>query len=382
MSHSVPHIVVLGSGFGGLATSNEIRKFLPESEAKVTVVDKKDWFMMDLVKLWIIKGTRKFDTSKRPLNSISKKGINFLNEQVTKIEPQTKTVYTSNQKIPYDFLVIALGVELDSEKIPGLKKHGMILYDLEHVPKIHEKIMSFQKGKIAFAITGLPYKCPPAPYEAALIIGSMLKESGNRSNTKIDFYSPTPITMPAAGPEVSKQLLDILESENIAFHGSKKTVSVEDKKIFFEDSESGFDLLIAVPPHKVPDVVVESGITQSGDYIHVDRNCKTKFENVYAIGDVTTMQVTKESVVPKAGIFAEGQGIAVGRNICSIINQEKEQSVFDGKGGCFVEMGQKAGYVEVDLFSGEQPTTRLKPADIEHMLEKERFEKERLEKWL
>lgn len=382
MAESVPHIVILGGGFGGLAASNEIRKFLSESEARVTIIDKKDWFMMDLVKLWIIKGIRNFETSKRLLTSLGKKGINFLNEEIVKIEPHTKTVYTSEQKLSYDFLIIALGVELAPKMVPGLEDNGMILYDLEEVPKIHQRITAFQKGKIAFSIMGLPYKCPPAPYEAALIINDMLKKSDKRNQTELDFYTPAPITMPAAGPEVSNQLLEILESENINFHGSSKPVSVRPGKIVFEDSEAEFDVLIAVPPHKVPDVVVDSGIAEKGKYIQVERDCKTQFDNVYAIGDVTLMQVTKDAVVPKAGIFAEGQGIAVGRNICSIIKKEKEQSTFDGKGGCFVEMGENAGYVEVDLFSEQQPITRLRPAGREYMQEKERFEKERLEKWL
>lgn len=382
MAGSVPHIVILGGGFGGLAASNEIRKFLSESEARVTIIDKKDWFMMDLVKLWIIKGIRNFETSKRLLTSLGKKGINFLNEEIVKIEPHTKTVHTSEQKLSYDFLIIALGVELAPKMVPGLEDNGMILYDLEEVPKIHQRITAFQKGKIAFSIMGLPYKCPPAPYEAALIINDMLKKSDKRNQTELDFYTPAPITMPAAGPEVSNQLLEILESENINFHGSSKPLSVRPGKIVFEDSEAEFDILIAVPPHKVPDVVVDSGIAEKGKYIQVERDCKTQFDNVYAIGDVTSMQVTKDAVVPKAGIFAEGQGIAVGRNICSIIKKEKEQSTFDGKGGCFVEMGENAGYVEVDLFSEQQPITRLRPAGREYMQEKERFEKERLEKWL
>jgi sulfide:quinone oxidoreductase len=375
-------ILIIGGGFGGLAAANELRKNL-SPDVKITIIDKKDYFMMDLVKLWIIKGTRKFETSKRPLNTIVKKGIDFVNEQVTLIDTNQKKVKTAINEFSYDYLIVATGVELAPEKISGLSANGMILYDLEHASKIRQKILDMKSGKIAFAITGMPYKCPPAPFEAALIINSMLQEIGTRKNISIDFYSLGQITLPAAGPEVSKQLLDILESENIKFHGSCKTISVEQNKLKFEDGNiANFDLLIAVPPHKAPKIIYDAGLAQEGMFIPVKRDCRTQFDKVYAVGDVTNMMVTDKIAVPKAGIFAEGQGVAVAQDIISQIRKEKTNSIFEGKGGCFVEMGTTAGYVYVDMFSEPNPITRLdKPAPV-HMEEKEQFEKERIEKWL
>lgn len=375
-------ILIIGGGFGGLAAANELRTNLP-SDVKITIIDRKDYFMMDLVKLWIIKGTRKFETSKRPLNTIVKKGIDFVNEQVTLIDTGQQKVKTTTKELSYDYLIVAAGVELAPEKITGLSANGMILYDLEHVSKIRQKILDMKSGKIAFAITGMPYKCPPAPFEAALIINSMLQEIGTRKNISIDFYSLGPITLPAAGPEVSKQLLDILESENIRFHGSHKIISVEQNTLKFEDqSTANFDLLIAVPPHKAPQVIYDTGLAREGMFIPVKRDCKTQFDKVYAIGDVTNMMATEKIAVPKAGIFAEGQGIAVAQDIISQIRKEKTNSIFEGRGGCFVEMGTTAGYVYVDMFAEPNPITRLDKPATEHMVEKEQFEKERLEKWL
>ncbi len=376
------HILILGGGFGGLAAANELRSNL-SADVKITVIDKKDYFMMDLVKLWIIKGTRKFETSKRPLQTITKKGIEFVNEQVVAIDPKQRKVKTASGEFSCDFLIIAMGVELGPEKIPGLNGNCLVLYDLEDGPKIRNEILKIKSGKIAFAITGMPYKCPPAPFEAALIIDSMLKGQKVREEIEIDFYSPAPITLPAAGPEVSKQLLDILEQQNIKFHGNCKTILVEKNQLKFEDGTSAkFDLLIAIPPHRAPKTVYECGLAQEGAYIPVKRDCKTGYDKVYAIGDVTTMMVTDKIAVPKAGIFAEGQGIAVARDIISQIKKGQDAPIFDGRGGCFVEMGNTAGYVYVDMFADPNPITRLDKPTQEHLVEKEKFEKERLEKWL
>ena len=103
-------ILILGGGFGGLAAANELRSNLPD--AKITIIDKKNYFMMDLVKLWIIKGTRKFETSKKPLQSVIKKGIDFVNEQVISIDTQQKRVKTTSKDLSYNYLIVAAVVEL------------------------------------------------------------------------------------------------------------------------------------------------------------------------------------------------------------------------------------------------------------------------------
>ncbi len=372
----------MGGGFGGLAAANELRENLTQ-DTRITIVDKKDWFMMDLVKLWMIAGSREFETSKRPLSNVTKKGIEFINENVTKIDLENKIVRTSYRRLHYDYLIIALGVELAPEQIAGLKENSLVMYDLNDVTKIHDGIRKMKSGKLAIAITGMPYKCPPAPYEAALLIRSVLEETGSSNSIQMDFYSPAPITLPAGGPQVSEEILQILKSKNIEFHGNHKTVSVEQNKLKFESGETDFDLLITVPPHKVPLVVIDCGLALSGKFVEVDRRCKTKFDSVYAIGDVNQIMVTDKIAVPKAGIFAEGEGVTVARNIISRIKKEREGAVFDGKGGCYLETGKKnAGYIRVDMYADPTPVTELKSPTPDYFLEKEKFEKERLEKWL
>lgn len=177
--------------------------------------------------------------------------------------------------------------------------------------------------------------------------------------------------------------MQILKSKNIEFHGNHKTISVEQNKLKFESGEADFDLLITVPPHKVPLVAVDCGLAQPGKFIEVNRACKTKFENVYAIGDVNQIMVTDKIAVPKAGIFAENEGITVARNIISKIKKEQEVAIFDGKGGCFLETGKKtAGYIRVDMYATPAPITELDASSPDYFIEKEKFEKERLDKWL
>ena len=130
------------------------------------------------------------------------------------------------------------------------------------------------------------------------------------------FYSPASITLPSAGPEVSRQILELVNSKQIIFHYLSKIKSVESKKLIFEDDESDFDLLLAIPPHVAPKVIYDSGLAKEPGFIPIDRYCKTPFENVFAVGDVTSLVVTENMAVPKAGIFAEGEGITVAKKYC------------------------------------------------------------------
>jgi len=379
----IPHVVILGGGFGGLSAANELRNSLSSSQIKITVIDKKDWFMVGFAKLWIINGTRTFENSIGSLNELQKKEIDFIKDEIMTINLENKNIETKSQNISFDFLIISMGAILAPQKISGLEENGFNLYDHNQLSEIHDRLGNMKSGKIAIVIMGMPYKCPPAPFEASLLIDSMLRKLGVRDSIQIDFYSPAPITLPAAGTEVSKQILEIISSEKIIFHNLSKIKSVEHKKLIFENSEADFDLLLAVPPHIAPKVIYDSGLAKEPGFIPIDRDCKTPFENVFAIGDVTNLVVTENMAVPKAGIFAEGEGITVARNIISKIQSKEESILFDGKGGCFIESGRNtASVIEVDMFSNPQPSTNITEATADNLSKKLEFEKERLSKWL
>ena len=380
---NIPHVVILGGGFGGLAAANEIRNSLDSSKVKITIIDKKDWFMVGYAKLWIMNGTRTFENSIGSLDNLSKKQINFIKDEITEINPKNSFVKIKSGKISFDFLIISMGAILAPEKIPGLVENGFNLYDHNQLHQINKKLNEIKSGKIAIVIMGMPYKCPPAPFEASLLVDSMLRKRGIRDSVQIDFYSPAPITLPAAGPEVSKQILDLVNSEKITFHNSQKIKHVEPKKLIFENNEYNFDILLAIPPHIAPKVIYDSNLALKPGFISIDRDCKTPFENIFAVGDVTSLTVNDTMAVPKAGIFAEGEGIVVAKNIISKLESNEKSILFAGKGGCFLESGRDtASIIEVDMFTNQKPTTKLTESTKDNLSKKLDFEKERLSKWL
>jgi sulfide:quinone oxidoreductase len=394
MSSEGKQILILGAGFGGLTTANILQKNLSLSSVKhqISIVDSKDYFIMGLVNLWILSGIRTLEDSKIALSRLENKGISYLNGEVTSIDPVSRTVTiegSSTLRLEYDYLVIALGSEFALGHVRGfLENGGFNLYDAEQVPKLREKILSLKKGRIAICITSVPYKCPPAPYEASLLINDILVKNGTRDSIDIEIYTPTPIALPVAGTKVSQDVTNLLDDSHINFHPSHKIKRVSEEIEFENGNRVNYDLLIGIPPHKVPEVIRNSDLIKQGqNWINVDKfSLKTDFQNVFAIGDVNEIKVNENVAIPKAGVFAEAQAKVVSQEIIDDIenNRDKLSSPkFDGKGFCFMEVGdKKAGYIATDFYNEDGPVTLLEPPSKESYEKKLDFERSKISEWL
>lgn len=375
-------ILILGAGFGGLAAATELRKGLGQDH-RVIVVDRKRSFMMGLVKLWILEGSRKLEESQTPFDGLNAKGIEYLNDEVTRIDVASSRVQAKEHGwIEYDYLVLALGAELVPDRIAGFTGRGYNLYDAQQVPGLRDRLLELKRGRVAVAIMGMPYKCPPAPFEASLIIDGMLAGQGSRSSVEIDVYSPAPVALPVAGPQVSANVVDMISQRGIRFNPSHKLKSVSDHLEFENGSKADYDVLVGIPPHRAPEVIRSAGLAE-GDWVTVDRSTmKTRLANVYAIGDVTEIKVGAMAV-PKAGIFAEEQGKVAARQIMGEIGGRPAAVAFAGRGYCFMEVGNgRAGYLDADFFNPAGPVFRLEAPSEQNFQKKQDFERTRVKEWL
>jgi sulfide:quinone oxidoreductase len=388
-------VLILGGGFGGLTSANLIRKSLSQEECEITVVDKYQYFMMGLVNLWILSGSRKLEDSQVALNNLQNKGIKFLNDEITGIDPSENSVTTKTNpnKLKYDYLVVALGAEIAPKLIDGFEDNDQScfnVYDAKQVPLLREKLLSMKSGRVVVCIADIPYKCPPAPYEVSLLINDILVKNATRDSIDLNMYVPTPIALPVAGPTMSQDVVKLLNNNHINFHPLHKLKRVSDKKtIEFENgNKTSYDVLVMIPPHQVPKIIKDSNLLGDGDqhWINVDRfTLRTKYKNVFAIGDVTEIRFDQTTTIPKAGIFAEGEAKIVSQQIINEIKNinSKKAVKFDGKGFCFMEIGdKKAGYIDTDFYNEAGPITRLDPPSGEFYQKKLDFERSRLNEWL
>jgi sulfide:quinone oxidoreductase len=386
-------IIILGGGFGGLCISNILRQNL-DATHEIIVIDKKDYFMMGLTNLWILDGRRTLEDSRIPLSNLESKGIKYIHDIVTMIDVKSKIIKTLNHRVPinYDFLVIALGAELTTDVIPGFNKYyGFNLYDEENIPCLRKKILSLEKGRIAIAIMGIPYKCPPAPFESAFIIDKLLRNNvGRREKIEIDIYFPSNVPLPVAGEQPNSDLISLLKRQDINMFPNFSLQKVDSNYLQFNNKQKKeYTILIGIPLHFLPSVLSTSGLVEKErNWIPVDKfTLKTKFSDVFAIGDVTEIKINDAVSVPKAGIFAEGQARSVASQIINKINISTEEPdniiKFDGTGFCFMDTGNgKAGFIDTNFYNNDGPITILKEPSIQYYVQKISFESQRMKEWL
>ena len=378
-----PRILILGGGFAGLTVANELLN-QTGTQLQISIVDKNEYFSMGANKLWVLAGYRK-EAAKRSRKLLSKKGIQFLKEEIIAIHVDGKNVETKSEILSYDYLVVALGAEPVPSLIPGLSESGFNLYSRDDIPPLKEAITEFQGGKVVVFI-GTPYKCPPAPYEGTIIVDELLRKGGVRELTTIDIYTAQPIALPIAGKEISEKFAQILNEREIDLHFKKEISRIDatTKTIFFPEGDPiHFDLLIGIPPHRPPRVVTDSQLTSETPWISVNpKTLQTAYENVFALGDVAAVMLPNGKLLPKAGTFAELEGLVVAKNISSKVNGMKETAAYDGTGYCFAELGpRRAAYMKGEFFAEPSPLVTLEEVSQEGFEKKEKFEEERLERW-
>ena len=373
--------IVLGGGFGGVAAVLRLRERLGDS-ASVTLIDRRASFMMGLRILSVLAGQSDRAGGTRSLSRLTSKGIRVLQDEVTAIDLGRKTVTARTASLQYDALVVALGAELRPDLVPGYQPAGSNLYDPEQVEAIAARVASIERGRIGVGIFGVPYKCPPAPYEAAFLIDDVLRRRGVRSRVEVEVFTPQPMSLPVAGTAVCTQVEGRLASRRIVFLPNHKVVAVEGRDVVFASGRRSYDVLIGVPPHRAPGVIKSSGLA-AGEWIRPNpATCATSAEGVYAAGDATEMPLANSMMLPKAGVFAEAQGLVAADRIAAALTGGQTGSSFDGRGYCFIETGEgMATAIRGDFFATPEPQIEVADPSAEILNEKRNFETARLAAW-
>jgi len=369
-------IVVLGAGFGGLELSTLLSESLADS-SEITLIDKNDAFVFGYLKLDVMFGHADALAVRLPYKNFTKPAVRMLQQTITSIDPVKRRVITDKGTFEADYLVVALGAEYDFAATPGLVDVTEF-YTMAGAERMRDLLPKFTGGRGLVGVCGAPYKCPPAPSECALMLHDYLVKRGVRQNCEIDFVLPLSAPVPPS-PETSRALVDAFNERGIKFHPNKRIASIDAvKKIATLDdgAEMGFDLFFGVPKHRVPPVVLDSGLAENGWITVNPRTLETKFANVYAVGDGAN------TGTPKAGVFAEGAAKAVATALIAKIGNVGKPVEYNGFGTCYIEFGgNRIGKVEVDFLSGPKPTGNYYEPSVALREEKDHFGSSRRARW-
>lgn len=369
--------MILGAGFAGLELAARLSDSLAD-EVRVTLIDQNDAFSFGYSKLDVLFGRKATVDVLLPYDEIAKEGVQFNRECVTSIEPETRHVTTDRQSYDADVLVVALGADYDFAATPGFEEGGFEYYSLAGAERMRDALPEFESGTILIGILGQPFKCPPAPFEGALLLHDYLVQRGIRKAAEIRVIGPMAAPVPIA-KQVSQSILDALRERAIEYVPNQHITGLDTrtKNARLASGRSApYDLFVGIPVHRVPQVVETSGLAVDG-WIPVDpTNLATRFADVYAVGDVTGAPVAK------AGVFAESAAAVVADDIAARLRGDVLQRPWDGAGNCYIEFGGGAvGKVEANFLGGPTPTARLVGPSPELAADKEAFGATRRERW-
>lgn len=374
------HVLILGGGFGGIATAHRLKQRLGD-QVEVTLVDRSPYFMVGFRKSWALIGESPLEAGQKPIDGLSRIGVNVRRATIEAIHPQEKSATVDGEIIRADALVVALGAELNPSAMPGFTEHAYNVYDPNDIPRAEKALNEFRGGRLVIGIFGAPYKCPPAPLEMAMLIQEKFKK--NDVQASIEVFTPQPVTLPILSQASCDAVDSRLLENGIRTYGHHKALRVEAGEVVFEKRSIGYDLLLGIPPHRAPAVVRESGLTGESGWIEINpHTCETSFEDVYAIGDSTQVTLANKKTLPKAGLFAEMMGETVAERLSDIFEGKEPTAQFSGEGGCFFEVGNReAMMIKGNFLAEPAPAVELTEPSKEYYDQKVKFEIDRWAKW-
>lgn len=379
-------VAVVGGGIGGVVAARRLRqKVAPED--RVVLVERDPAFVFQPSLLWVMSGARQPSQLRRDVRRLRRRGIEVLEAAATEIDTARRVVETTEGPLAADRIVLAVGAERAPAALSGFEAAALDLYTLDGAVAARGVLERVDAGRVVVLVSSMPYKCPAAPYEAAFLADAMLRRRGVRDRVQVEVVTPEPLPMPTAGPVLGEALRGMLEARDIGFNplSPVETVDAEAHHLVMASGESRpFDVLLGVPPHRAPEIARRSGLAAESGYVPVDASTLAAGpEGVYAIGDATAIPLAGGKFLPKAGVFAEKEAEVVASRIAADLAGRSPSETFDGKGACFVELGDgSAAYATGDFYASDAPQIEMKKPGRHWHLAKVAFEQYWLRRFL
>jgi sulfide:quinone oxidoreductase len=334
-------VVILGGGVGGTIVANLLAKKLRADEAEVTLVDKTGKHVYQPGFVYVAFEKQRPKKLVRDERNLLRKRVRLVVGEAVKIDTEGKKVHLADERVlEYDRLVIALGARLTPDELPGFNEAAHHFYSLEAAVKLRQALEEFKGGKVVVTVASVPYKCPPAPSEAACQLDYYFVKKGIRDKVDIHFLSPLSRVFPLepVNPVVEKAFAQHNIRSTIFFNTD--SIEPERKLVNSVEGESvPYDLLIMVPPHRGAKVVEDSGLGDRGGWLPTDKfTLRTKAHpDIFALGDCTDIPVSK------SGAAAHFQAKVIAENIVADLRGEPATAKYDGHVMCYCDAGYHKG---------------------------------------
>ncbi|XP_062562129.1 sulfide:quinone oxidoreductase, mitochondrial [Armigeres subalbatus] len=337
-------VLVVGGGAGGCAVAAKLSSKL--GEGKVTILEPADKHYYQPMFTLIGGGIKTLKDSYRPMSKVLPTLAKWVQDSAAKFEPENNTVYTAKgDKIEYDFLLVATGLQLNYNKIPGLVEalsipKGKVCsnYSPKYVDRTYQALQAFKSGNAIFTYPNSPVKCPGAPQKILYIGEHYLRKSKKRQNANVIYNSSLPVIFGVK--HYADQLWKIVKQRDIKVNLRTNLIEVipDKNQAVFQNLDkpeekftTDYELLHVTPPMSAPDALAAATnlVTEAG-FVDVNKDTlqHVKFSNVFAIGDCSASPNSKTA----ASVAAQSQ--VVYKNMIAVMNGVKPIRVFDGYASC------------------------------------------------
>jgi sulfide:quinone oxidoreductase len=333
-------ILILGSGAGGTIVANKLRQELSADEWQITIIDRDEQHHYQAGYLMIPFGIYSRANILKPKKEFIPKGVEFVVDNIVRIDTDQRKVVTGRGSYVYDWLVIATGCGINPDEIEGLGdgwgKDIHNFYTLEGSEALRKALKYFTCGKLVLNIAELPFKCPIAPLEFVFMADWYFTVAGVRDKVEIELV--TPLANVFTKPVAVRALASVAEKKNIKVTPFFEIaqVNASEKTIESHKGEKvGYDLLVSIPPNFGDQAIIDSGLGDPMGYIPTDKSTlkAQNLDRVYALGDATNVPTSK------AGSVAHYMAYTVVENIVREIDGQSPLPTFDGHATCFLASG-------------------------------------------
>ncbi|RMH00029.1 MAG: NAD(P)/FAD-dependent oxidoreductase [Aquificota bacterium] len=369
-------VVVVGGGYGGVTTAKYLKKENPQLD--VVLIEERPFFMSCPMSNHFLAGLIELAPLCFSYNVLEVKyGVKVIQDKVLAVELDRKVVRTSTGYIGYDYLVLSPGIDYDIEDKPFYKES--LVYNppafkpgSEHI-YLRKLIEDFEGGDIVITAPPPPYRCPPAPYERAALIASMIKRNKLKSHLYFIDANERPLINSegflSAYYDLYKDVATYITSAQV------REVDVGKRVVKTSHGDFKYDLACVIPPMKANNLLERAGLLKKGQkWVEVNPlTFESSVKNVFVIGDAS------QSYLPKSGYAAHSEGKLVAKLINARIKGKEVKEEYMQM-ICYAMVSDKEAIMTETSFRYDSVSKRFIPSHREDNQRKEATAK-RYEEW-
>ncbi len=342
-------VVILGGGSGGAVAAKRLGRWSHDGELEVVLIDRSRWHEYRPSYLWVMTGKREPDQVRRELSILGARyGTRVVEGEVSAIDPSAKRVETAGgEGFDYDHLIVALGAEVKrSERVAGLEAP----WELDDALAARRRLAGFDGGRVVVGVESWPYRCPPAPFEAAMMLRYLAEQRGVSDKTQVSVFHTWQQPMEVFGPLMVDGFGRFLDQHAVRFEGGFQ-LSDHDADARTLRAADGrtlpYELALVVPAHQAPAVIRDSTLAGPNGYMDVALPSmrSPRYDDVWGIGDVVAPSIG----LGMAGVFAHFQAEHVASQIVDKVRGTFAGELYNMVGVCVMDTGYEGAAVWCDF---------------------------------